>query len=115
DAADLYLTRTLQHAELKRGEARTIEALVRAMTSGEIDAYAGNRQRLSEASRQLAGSRVLAENFLAVEQAIIVPKGNAARLAIVDRFLDEARASGLIRAALDRADLTGVDVAPARQ
>src|SRR5205814_1007198 len=94
DAADLFLTRTIKQAELKRGEARTIEALVQVMTSGEIDAYAGNRQRLLEAQAKLPNTRLLADNFLAVEQAIIVAKGNPARLAIVDRFLDEMRASG---------------------
>jgi polar amino acid transport system substrate-binding protein len=115
DAADLFLSRTLKQAELKRGEARTIDALVKVMTGGEIDAYAGNRQRLIEAQVLLPNTRLLADNFLAVEQAIIVAKGSAARLAIVDRFLDEARASGFIRAALDRAGLSGVDVAPRKQ
>lgn len=115
DAADLFLSRTIKQAELKRGDARTIEALVRVMASGEIDAYAGNRQRLMEAQAQLPNTRVLADSFLAVEQAIIVAKGNPARLTIVDRFLDEARASGFVRAALDRAGLTGVDVAPPRK
>jgi polar amino acid transport system substrate-binding protein len=114
DAADLFLTRTIKQAELKRGEA-TIEALVRVMGGGEIDAYAGNRQRLMEAQALLPNTRVLADNFLAVEQAIIVAKGNPARLALIDRFLDEARAAGFIRASLDRAGLTGVDVAPPRK
>jgi len=44
---------------------------------------------------------------------VIVPKGSAARLAIVEKFIDEARASGLIAAAIEKAGLVGVDVAPA--
>jgi hypothetical protein len=43
-----------------------------------------------------------------------VPKGNAARLAIVETFLDAARASGLIAESIARAGLVGVDVAPAK-
>ena len=53
------------------------------------------------------------DNFYGVEQAVIVPKGDAARLAIVEQFLDEARGSGLIAEAIARAGLIGVDVAPA--
>jgi polar amino acid transport system substrate-binding protein len=52
------------------------------------------------------------DNFYGVEQAVIVPKGNAAALAIVNKFIDEARASGLIAEAIARAGLVGVDVAP---
>ncbi len=114
DAADLVLSRTLRQAELRRGEARTIEALVAVMQGGTVDAYAGNRQRLLEAQSKLPGARILAGNFLVVEQAIVVPKGNMMRLAIIDRFLDEARASGFIRASLDRAGLKAVEVAPSR-
>ncbi len=52
-------------------------------------------------------------NFYGVEQAVIVPKGNGARLAIVEKVIDEARNSGLIADAIARAGLVGVDVAPA--
>ena len=44
-----------------------------------------------------------------------MPKGDAARLAIVEKFINEARASGLIADAIARAGLVGVDVAPASQ
>jgi len=56
----------------------------------------------------------VADNFYGVEQSVIVPKGNAARLAIVETFLDAARASGLIAESIARAGLVGVDVAPAK-
>jgi polar amino acid transport system substrate-binding protein len=114
DAADLYLGRTLKHAELRPNAGGTLAAAMQMFASGEIDAYAANRQRLVELVATRPDMRVLPDNFLAVEQAIVVRKGDAARLAIVDRFIEDARASGLIRAALDRAKLVGVDVAPAR-
>lgn len=112
DAGDLHLTRTLKSAELKRNPGGSLDEARRLLETGEIAAYAANRQRLSEAVARMPGLRVLDENFYAVEQAIIVPRGNAARRAIVDSFLDDTRASGFIRAALDRARLVGVDVAP---
>jgi polar amino acid transport system substrate-binding protein len=114
DAADFFLTRTLKHAELKRNTAGSTDAAIRMLISGEVDAYGGNRQRMSEAVARTPGLRLLADSFYGVEQAIIVPKGNAARLAIVNRFLDEARASGLTAAAIARAGLVGVEVAPAK-
>ena len=114
DAADLYLGRTLAHATLRPNAGGTLTVAMTMFASGEIDAYAANRQRLVELVATRPDMRVLPDNFLAVEQAIVVRKGDVARLAIVDRFIEDARASGLIRAALDRARLTGVDVAPAR-
>ena len=47
-------------------------------------------------------------------QAVIVRKGSNALLETIDKFLDEARTSGLIVASIARADLSGVDVVPPR-
>lgn len=113
DAADFFLTRTLKHAELKRNAAGSTDAAIKMLTSGEVDVYGGNRQRMSEAVARMPGLRLLPDSFYGVEQAIIVRKGDAARLAIVNTLIDEARASGLIAAAIARAGLVGVDVAPA--
>ena len=110
---DYFLTRTLKAAELKRNEGGIGDAIVKALLAGELDAYAGNRMRLHEAVQKTPGLRLVSDNFHGVEQAVIVPRGEAARLAIVNRFLDEARASGLIAGAIARAGLVGVDVAPA--
>jgi len=114
DAADLYLSRTIKHATLQRLPAGALDTLIGAVRGGAVDAYAANRHRLTQALAQLPGARLLDDNFLAVEQAVIVAKGAEARLAIINRFLDDARFTGLIQAALDRAKLNGVAVAPAR-
>ena len=47
DAGDHFLTRTLKHAELKRNEGGNIEVALKQLAAGEIDAYAGNRMRLT--------------------------------------------------------------------
>ncbi len=75
---------------------KNIEEGLALMAKGEIDAYATNRQRLLDAAAVKPEIRVLADNFFAVEQAIAVQKGNAAALEIVNRFLDDAKASGLV-------------------
>ena len=112
DAGDYFLTRTLKAATLVRNEGGIGDAIVKALLVGEVDAYAGNRMRLHEAAKKTPGLRLVPDNFYGVEQAVIVPKGNAARLAVIEKFLDEARASGLIANAIARAGLIGVDVAP---
>ena len=113
DAGDLFLTRNLKNAELKRNAGGNLDVAVKQLRDGEIDAYAANRQRLSELLARVPGLRLLPDNFYGVEQAIIVPKGNPG-LPAINRMLDEARASGLIAAAIARAGLVGVDVAPPR-
>jgi hypothetical protein len=49
-----------------------------------------------------------------VEQSFVVRKGESARAAELKAFVDEARASGLTKAALERAQLVGVAVAGPR-
>ena len=114
DAGDYFLTRTLKSATLVRNEGGVSDAIARALLAGELDAYAGNRMRLHAIAQRSPGLRLVPDNFYGVEQAVIVRKGEAARLAIVNRMLAEARESGLIARAIERAGLVGVDVAPAR-
>jgi polar amino acid transport system substrate-binding protein len=112
DAGDYFLTRTQRAATHVRNEGGVGDAVVRALLAGELDAYAGNRMRLHEAAKKTPGLRLAPDNFYGVEQAVIVPKGNAARVTFIDRFIEEARASGFIADAIARAGLVGVDVAP---
>jgi polar amino acid transport system substrate-binding protein len=113
DSPELYLSRHLKNAELKRYTSPPAEDVLRMFAAGEIDVWAANRQRLIEMAANSSSLRVLPDNYFAVQQAVIVPKGDRAALDAINRFLNEARASGLIQTAIDRAGLTGaVDVAP---
>jgi polar amino acid transport system substrate-binding protein len=114
DAGELYLTRTLKNAELKRVQGGTMEEALRMLAAGEVEAYGANKQRLSEAAAHSPNVRILDENFYGVEQCIVVSKGDAASLSTINRFIDDARSSGLIEAAIGRAKLAGVEVAPAK-
>jgi polar amino acid transport system substrate-binding protein len=87
--------------------------LATLLTSRTVDAFAANRTRMEELAAAFPGIRVLSDNFMSVGQAIVVPKGNRARLAEVNRLLSEVRASGFVKASIDRAGISGVDVAPA--
>jgi polar amino acid transport system substrate-binding protein len=114
DAGDYFLTRTLKNAELKRNPGGDLAVALRQLEAGEIDAYAANRQRLHTFIAAHPGLRMVPDNFYGVEQAIVVAKGNAALLAKVEQLIEETRAAGFIAAAIARAGLVGVDVAPAR-
>jgi len=113
DSPQLYLSRNLRNAELNAYANPTPEDIFQKFAESEIDAWAANRQRLLEMARISSALRVLPDNYFAVQQAMVVPKGDRAALDTLNRFLDKARASGLIKMAIDRAGLTGaVDVAP---
>jgi len=113
DAGHLYLQRKLRHAELKPNPPGSMEIALKRLADGEIDVYAASRPRLLEAAEKNPGVRVLPDNFYGVEQAIIVNKGETAKLATMNKLIDETRTTGLIQSAIERAGLKGVDVAPA--
>jgi polar amino acid transport system substrate-binding protein len=112
DAADLFLSRNLKAASLQRMPSSDLDNGIRMLLAGELDAYAANRTRLLAVTDKVLGLRLLADNFYDVEQAIVVAKGNPRRREIVEQFVIEAKTSGLVQSAIDRAGLRGVSVAP---
>jgi polar amino acid transport system substrate-binding protein len=88
------------------------EVMGRMLLDGKVQAFAANRTRMEELAHAVPGLRVLADDYMVTNQAIVVQKGNAARLAEVNRFLAAVRASGFVKASLDRANVAGVRVAP---
>lgn len=112
---ELYLSRNLKHAMVKIFETTPSAAeLEKMLTDGELDAFGANRQRVVEAAAQSAKLRALDDNFYANEQAVIVERGDLSKVETINRFLDDVRASGFVKASLDRARLSGVDVAPGK-
>jgi polar amino acid transport system substrate-binding protein len=88
------------------------EELQEMLVAGKLDAFGANRQRLVEVASAHANLRVLPDNFSAAEQSIVITKGDRSRLDMLNRFIADACASGLVKTSLDRAKLIGVDVAP---
>jgi polar amino acid transport system substrate-binding protein len=111
DAVDLHLTRTLKYAELVRNTGGTPGALD-LISSGKVDLYAANRQRLDELAAKLPGTRILEGSVLAVQQSMALPKGRSAGLTFVAAFVADAKASGLVAQSIARAGLRGINVAP---
>ena len=117
---EIWLSANLKHARVKAIDVQPSEAdLERMLGNREVDAFAQNTQRAADAERASAGKpvplRALTGSYVGVEQSFVVKKGDTTNAAMLDKFVDELRASGFIRASLDRAQLGTVGVAPARR
>jgi len=108
---DLVLGRTLKRAELLRID--TVSAGFDALRAGNAGVCSAPRPALLGFSARLPDSRVLEDRYYAVFHAMAVPKGEAERLAYISDFIEEAKSSGLVQRAVERAGLRGVQVAPA--
>jgi polar amino acid transport system substrate-binding protein len=109
----VYVSEHLRRAQVRMlPQVPPAEAIVRMLTDGEIHAFAANRQRMEDVARTSPLVRVLADNFSVIGQAFAVVKGNAAAVADLNRFVTDAIASGLVSSSLQRAKLSGVEVAP---
>jgi polar amino acid transport system substrate-binding protein len=62
-------------------------------------------------SAKLPGSRVLDDRYGANLLGMVVSKGQDARLAYIGEFIEQAKASGLVQQAIERAGLPGHRVA----
>jgi polar amino acid transport system substrate-binding protein len=82
------------------------------MHGGNADVIAMGREVLLGVAPEIAGSRILDEYFLTTTTAVAVPKGRPRARALVAAFVEEAKASGLVRGAFDRFGLVSAVVAP---
>jgi polar amino acid transport system substrate-binding protein len=92
---------------------RSVEEMVALMKAGALDAIALGRDSLANLAPQVPGSRALPGHFHATMVAVAVPKNHPAALAYVTAFIEQAKADGTVRRALDNAGLTNTAVAPA--
>ena len=100
---------------LKRAEvvyAETPDPTFDLLRSGKADVMASTRPTLLDYSTRLPGSRVLEDHYGANLNRIVILKGNQARLAYINEFVEDAKASGLVQRAIDRVGPAGLTVAP---
>jgi len=105
-AYDLFLTRSLKHATLVRGE-HSFETFLR----DKLEAVAGVKQAVVRFVAAHPDVRLLDGRFMEIAQAMCLPKGrpNAARY--LAAFVEEMKASGFVADAIARAKQE-VSVAP---
>lgn len=109
-AYDLFLSRTLKHAQLER--AATSAGAVDLYIEQSLDAAAGVRQPLEGVSASNPAYRVLDGAFTSIRQAMAVPRAREAGAAYVRDFVERKKAEGFVRAVLNDNGQTDVTVAP---
>ncbi len=109
-AYDLFLSRTMRRAELVRASGP--DAAFELLLTGRCDVLAGVRQHLVANAVKLPGSRVFAGRFMAIEQALGIPKGRGEGAKYLREFIEDVKASGVVARAIERAGVGGVAVAP---
>jgi polar amino acid transport system substrate-binding protein len=109
-AYELYLTRTLRHAQLLRVSGA--DAAFKRFVGDKLDALAGLKPRLVKDHDNLPGSRILDGRFTAVQQGIGTPKARAAGAKYLREFVEEAKATGLVARTIENNGVRGLTVAP---
>jgi polar amino acid transport system substrate-binding protein len=109
-ASTHVLHEVIKHAKLI--EVTIPDEAFELIRSGKADAYASPRPPVLEYAKQLSGSRVLDGSYGANRQSIALAKGQAARLAYITAFVEDAKASGVIAKAIAAAGGNrGIEVA----
>ena len=104
-AYDLYLSRTLKHAELVR--AQGLQAAAEMFVHEKLDALAGLRLALLENAQTIPEMHVLESKYTTVEQAIGTQPKNEAATEFLVGFVSTAKKSGLITKLIERHGQTG--------
>ena len=104
-AYDLYLTRALKNAELVRSQG--ISGAVQLFTNDNLNALAGLRPALVAEAAKLPNTRILDGKFTAVQQAVGVQIGKSEATQFLSKFVEEAKASGLVATLIERHNVVG--------
>jgi polar amino acid transport system substrate-binding protein len=104
------VARTLKHATLSTFAKP--EAAVELIGSGQLDALAMGMEALEDLAKKLPGTRVLDEVIQSTGVVVVVPKGHAATRDWAARFMEDAKADGTVRRALDNSGFAHIKVAP---
>ena len=108
-AYDLFLTRTLEKAQLVRSDDG-----VQLFVQDKLEVAGGVKQPLVAYAKTNPDVRILPERFMEIQQAMGTPQGrDPAGAAYLRTFVEEMKASGFVAAALKRSNQPDAAVAPA--
>jgi polar amino acid transport system substrate-binding protein len=107
-AYDLFLTRTLKHAQLMRapGPRASVELFFRE----QLDALAGIRPMLADIARTHMDVRLLEGRFAVVQQAIGTPRTRETTAARLREFVDDIKRSGFLSEVIEKNGVLGVSI-----
>ena len=110
-AYTMFLSRTLKHAQLV--ELPDGDASIAAFEAQNLDAAASVAQALAPIVKAHPEWRMISPGFQTIGQAVALPKGRPPEaVAYLNRFLDEMKASGVLRQALDQTGQAAATIAP---
>ena len=87
--------------------AESVNVAVEMLKRGELDVYATNKAILFEMSDALPGARILDASWGQEHMALAVPKGRDAAMGILQAFVRDMQASGLLAQYQQQAGLRG--------
>jgi len=93
-------------------EVAGVDLMTARAQKGEGDAFALSHDSFVGMLPQVPGARVLPGQFQQTGVSVAVPKGRGGALRLASDLLEGAKASGLVRRALDAAGFTDAAVAP---
>jgi polar amino acid transport system substrate-binding protein len=109
-AYDLFLTRTLDHAEIVR--APTGNEAIELFLRRNYEVAAGVKGSLLQFAAQSESLRVMDDRFMTIEQAMGTLRGREAGWRYLCRFVEEMKAIGFVSAGLRRSGQLDAMVAP---
>jgi polar amino acid transport system substrate-binding protein len=109
--ADQFLSQALTLAKVVRVPGGVSNA-VEALRNGTVDVWAANSVTLKEIQAELPGSKVVPGAWDTGRYAVSLPKGHSAvARGSLAEIVNEAKRSGVVQQAIDRAGFKGVRVA----
>ena len=112
DSVGVWLQQRLTAARVRATPDYTLRDAVQWLKNGEVIAFAGGRQRLASATRDVSGLRMLDDNFYGVPQAVAIPLDHPDRLQLINIALADMRSSGFLADSVARSGIEGLSVAP---
>lgn len=109
-AYDLFLTRTLKHATLVRGESG-LDLFLR----DKLEVAGGIKQPLAAFARTHPDVRLIEGRFMEIRQAMGTARGRDAGARYLHAFVEEMKRSGFVADALRRSNQPDAAVAPAAE
>ena len=106
-AYDLFLTRSLKHAKLVRGESG-----VDVFVHEKLEVVAGVKQPIVAYAKAHPEVRVLDGRFMEIRQAMGTAKGRDAGARYLRAYVEEMKSSGFVADALKRSNQPDASVAP---
>jgi polar amino acid transport system substrate-binding protein len=109
-AYDLFLTRTLQHATLVHYPSPPLA--LQGFITDKLNAAAGVKQQLVQFAKTNSKVRVMNGRFQEIKEAMGTPLGRDLGLRYLRSFVEEMKASGFVKKALERANQPDAVIAP---